>query len=152
MSDINWSKIRTEYEHGASQRSLAKKHGVAQPTISERAKKEQWQHSPIIPLSEPIIYSETDEFAIVQKAINHLATFLENTDQMDLKDHKLFADALSQYMKIKLLAPAGEDFSAFDMREFLAGCTDEELEIVRPIIAAVQARRSEKITPIKKIS
>lgn len=147
----DWHNIRTEYETGASQRSLAKKYGIAQPTISERAKKEQWQRSPIIPLSEPITYSETDEFTIVQKAINHLATFLQNDQVMDLKDHKLFADALSQYMKIKLLTPAGEDFSAFDMREFLAGCTDEELEIVRPIIAAVQARRSEKITPIKKV-
>ena len=157
----DWPTIRAEYEAGASQRSLAKKFGIAQPTISERAKKEQWKHAPIIPLSEPITYSETDEFAIVQKAINHLATFLQNEDQMDLKDHKLFADALSQYMKIKLLAPAGdqEENAHHDMRRIVASATPEESIIIQPalpILHAISQRLQEQdtgnITPIRKLS
>lgn len=38
-----WAKIKKEYMEGASMRSLAKKYGASQSTISERAKKENWK-------------------------------------------------------------------------------------------------------------
>lgn len=147
---INWTNIRAEYEQGASQRSLSTKYGVSQARISQIAKRDGWIIAPLI-IPTQLITPDN----IPDQGIADLANYLNGTPsnaKMLLNEHKLFADAYSQYMKAKTLAPAGEDFSAFDMREFLAGCTDEELEIVRPIIAAVQARRSEKITPLKKIS
>jgi hypothetical protein len=149
MNEINWSNIRAEYEAGASQRSLATKYGVSQARISQIAKRDGWIIAPLI-IPQQLISSDN----IPDQGIADLANYLNGTPgnaKMLLNEHKLFADAYTQYRKAKMLEPAGDDFSAFDMREFLAGCTDEELEIVRPIIAAVQARRADKITPIKKV-
>jgi hypothetical protein len=151
---VDWTAIRSGFEQGASQRSLAREFGVTQPTISERAKKEGWQHTtnplPIIPLSEPISDREThDLLSVVSTLLQKVA--LHAQSNLEPKDIKLLADALSQFHKIKITTPQqDQDFSAFDMREFLAECTDEELAIVKPIIAAVQARREEKITPLRR--
>lgn len=147
----DWQSIRTEYEAGASLRSLAAKYTVPKSTIESRAKTGNWSRSDILrtsplPLSD---LSETSDMATIEKAIRLITRRLD--EEPDNKDIKMLMDSLSQAYKIRMLVPAGEDFSAFDMREFLAGCTDEELEIVRPVIAAVQARRAEKITPIKKV-
>ncbi len=147
----DWPSIRFEYEQGFSLRSLAAKYQVPKSTIESRAKTGNWTKSDILrtsplPLSE---LSETSDLATIEKAIRLITRRLE--EEPDNKDIKMLMDSLSQAYKIKMFLPAEDDLGAFDMREFLAGCTDEELEIVRPIIAAVQARRSEKITPIKKV-
>ncbi len=148
----DWPAIRTEYEQGFSLRSLAAKYQVPKSTIESRAKTGNWTKSDILrttplPLSE---LSETSDMATIEKAIRLITRRLEK--EPDNKDIKMLMDSLSQAYKIKMFLPAGDDLGADSLREFLAGCTDEQLEIVRPIIADVQARRADKITPLKKIS
>ncbi len=159
---VDWTAIRTHYEQGISQRSLATKYDVSQSSISRKAEKEQWRIMPrITPSSDsitdaPVELTDLSPVEIVEKALARLATFLTDDGLLTLNQHKLFADSLSQYIKLKLLMPGGDEqnASSYDMREFLAGCTDQELAIVRPVIAAVAARKQEaeeKIKPIRRI-
>lgn len=165
-SGIDWTAIRQQYEQGMSKNTLAKEHGVSRQAIQQRAAKEHW----ITPLlASPTAFlapmqvqttDELSELSIVEKALKDLAQHLEHAP-LDLKSHKLFADALSQYIKLRLLLPqqqsedGQESYGLYDLREFLASCTDEELAIVRPVIAAVQIRKQEqedgKIKPMRKI-
>jgi hypothetical protein len=143
----DWQAIRAEYEQGASQRSLATKYGISQAAISKRCLKEGWVIASVVMPTESVVSDNTVDQALADLAV-HLTDHPERA-KLQLTQHKLFADAFSSYMKAKTLAPVEEDISTYDMRDFLAHCTDEELAIVRPIIATVQARR-EKIIPLHK--
>lgn len=150
-----WAMIRAEYEQGTPQRRLAAKFGISQAAISQRAKREEWViNKLIIPITDDNPPAESDNpfLTLVYKAIRDLAKHLEF--HLDLREHKLLADALSQYTKVKLAFPDEDQAAPFDLRDFLAGCTDEELEQLRPILLNVQARieaEQEKIRPIKKV-
>ncbi len=66
---------------------------------------------------------------------------------LEPKDIKLLADALSQFHKIKLtLPPEEQDLSQYDLRLLLADATSEELAIVQPIFATIDTRRK----PLKR--
>lgn len=156
----DWPTIRADYEQGISQNSLAIKHHISQQAISKRVRKEGWITRLVVPpttsynIQQPA--DEQSELAIVEKALRHLATFLDGDGLETLHSHKLFADALSQYIKLKMILPSeqGQQETPYDMREFLSSCTDEELSIVRSILAAVADRKQleeEKIRPIRKI-
>lgn len=150
---VDWTAIHTEFQQGISQRSLATKYGISQAAISKRASKEHWVITPVIIPQEVITETASDDLTIVQKALNDLAAFL-NAGLQDLRDHKLFADALSQYIKLKLTIPTEQEQSPYDLRDLLSYCTQEELDIIRPIMAAAAARKQEaeeKIKPIRKI-
>lgn len=148
MNEVNWSTIKEAYEAGASQTSLARLHGISQQAISKRALKEGWVVGPVVMPPEMVVSDN-----LVDQALADLANYLTGDPaqaKLALKDHKLFSDAFSAYMKAKLLTPAEQGYST-DMRDFLADCTDEELSIIRPVIAAVQARNAtQKITPFRK--
>ncbi len=151
QSNVDWLAIRSEFEQGLSQRSLALKYGIEQSTISRRATKENWRIIPrITPTSECISdasdISKLSNLEIVEKAIADLYKHLE-AGHLELTQHKLFADALNQYNKIKLtLPPEEQDLSQYDLRLLLADATPEELAIVQPIFATIDARRK----PLKK--
>lgn len=166
MPDIDWAAIRRDYEQGRSLRSLEKQYPVTRPAIAKHAKKEGWQAPDMPIVSIPYhevstleTFSEPDVdplLGLVNDAITDLARHLDN--HLELKEHKLLADALSQYVKIKLSLPGKADqtsqVAAFDIRDLLASATDDELELLRPVIKNVQARideQQEKIRPIKKI-
>jgi len=151
----DWFLIRSEYEQGISQNTLAKRHGISQQAISKRARKEAWQVLAMMPevVSPTTSYNQTqpdpDEniptIEIVEKALRSLAQHLnENEDgYMDLRSHKLFADALSQYVKLKLLvAPADDNPTASGLpAELLPYATLDELAALDSIVKAIEERK-----------
>ncbi len=153
QNNVDWPAIRAEFEQGLSQRSLAPKYGIEQSTISRRAKKENWRIIPrITPTSERITdaaditdKSDNDLLAIVQLLLKKTAEHAEG--DLEPKDIKLLADALSQFHKIKLsLPPEEQDLSQYDLRLLLADATPEELAIVQPVFNAIDTRRK----PLKR--
>src|SRR6266487_1348072 len=147
QNNVDWPAIRAKFEQGLSQRSLALKYCVSQSAISQKAKKEGWVITPlIIPASDLITdKSDNDLLAIVQLLLKKTAEHAEG--DLEPKDIKLLADALSQFHKIKLtLPPEEQDLSQYDLRLLLADATPEELAIVQPIFATIDARRK----PLKK--
>jgi len=150
VSHVDWQAIRSEYEHGASQKSLAAKYGITQQAISKRALKEGWVVSPLV----VVVPSTTNEPALVDLALADLAIHLTGDPvkaKLQLNQHKLFADSFSQYMKAKLLSsqdqelPKGIDWSMF---------TQAELDIIQPIFAQAEARQrglQENIIAIRRV-
>jgi hypothetical protein len=163
VSTVDWPSIRAEYESGASKQALSIKHGITRQAIIKQARKGKWitplvtapEHMVTPPVTNalPINLEKLSDLEIVEKAIADLYRHLE-AGHLELNQHKLFADALSQYRKIKLLIPPEqENYAAYDMREFLAACTPEELAVVIPITKAVATRKTEqdnKITPLRR--
>ena len=155
-TSINWSAIRTEYEAGISQRSLATKYGVQQSSISRRAANENWRIIPrITPTPESIIDASTStdlsDMAKIKKAIALIYERLEQKPED--KNIKLLMDSLSQAQKIKMLLPMEDQGNNPDsLRQLLAKATDEELAIILPAIKAISARDAEVegITPLRK--
>ncbi len=149
QSNVDWPSIRAEFEQGLSQRSLALKYGVSQAAISKRANKERWVITPVI-MPQPEVISDNQELepeiaSLLQAALQGLAQL--TPQEFTLKEQKLFADALSQYNKIKLtLPPEEQDLSQYDLRLLLADATPEELSIVQPVFATIDARRK----PLKR--
>ena len=147
QSNVDWPSIRAEFEQGLSQRSLAPKYGISQSAISQKAKKESWIITPlIIPASDLITdKSDNDLLAIVQLLLKKTAEHAEGN--LEPKDIKLLADALSQFHKIKLtLPPEEQDLSQYDLRLLLADATPDELAVVQPVFATIDARRK----PLKR--
>ena len=147
QSNVDWPSIRAEFEQGLSQRTLAPKYGISQSAISQKAKKESWIITPlIIPASDLITdKSDNDLLAIVQLLLKKTAEHAEGN--LEPKDIKLLADALSQFHKIKLtLPPEEQDLSQYDLRLLLADATPDELAVVQPVFATIDARRK----PLKR--
>lgn len=155
---VDWTAIRTQYEQGLSQRSLALKYDVSQSAISQKAKKENWLIKPLIVPSSQLIADnslvELTDLSTVEKAIRLISERLN--EEPDNKNIKMLMDSLSQAYKIKLLVPPEEQEQSNDsLKAFLAKCTNEELAVVVPITKAVakrEAEAGEKIKPIRKIS
>ncbi len=104
----DWQQIRSECEQGASQKSLAAKYHITQQAISKRALKEGWVVSP----QGIVVSPTTDQPDLVDQALADLAIHLTDHPEeakLELKEHKLFADAFSQYMKAKLLFPTEQE-------------------------------------------
>ena len=110
----DWSAIRQEYEQGASLRTLAAKHGVGKSTIAERKFKEQWdrpdtgRRTPdarkmvsIPPSSMP-----PDAVTIASTLLTDLANLVQGeASRLDYSDHVKASRALSEYVKVLLIAP-----------------------------------------------
>jgi len=165
----DWERVKAGYEQGISLRSLVAASGRKKSTIASRAKREKWV-KPGVFRTPPVLLSEVDEvyekppevseridevdddLTIVTQAVTDLAHHLQGqADQakLDLHAHKLFADALSQYIKLKYTipdsgaAPAGIDWSIF---------TPDELAVLQPIFERALARqpRPENVTVFRK--
>jgi hypothetical protein len=160
-NNTDWPSIRQEYEHGASKQALSIKHGITRQAIIKQARKGKWI-APLVTSPEykvtshvtnalPINMVELSDLEIVEKAIADLYRHLE-AGHLELNQHKLFADALSQYRKIKLLIPPeDQEHSADSLRALLDKATNEELTTMLAIIKAIKDREAEgNITPIRK--
>jgi len=108
----DWTAIQRELAQGVSQRTLAAKYGLSQPAISQYAKAHGWL---ITPPGDNLVDSALADLAL------HLTKDRKKA-KLDLKEHKLFADAFSQYMKIKVLFPQEEESSGIylDLRQLPA--------------------------------
>ena len=108
----DWTAIQRELAQGVSQRTLAAKYGLSQPAISQYAKAHGWL---ITPQGDNLVDSALADLAL------HLTKDRKKA-KLDLKEHKLFADAFSQYMKIKVLFPQEEESSGIylDLRQLPA--------------------------------
>lgn len=150
---IDWEAIKAEYEQGDSQRVLAARHNVPRTTIASRAKVEHWKH-PQSFRPPPTMDEQPDEddlFSLAQFALSKLAVHLKG--DLELKDHKLFADALNQYSKVIAAAPpAPSSQSSYIAPELIAVMTPQEQDIVQKILSEAEQRlkQDEKITPLRR--
>lgn len=163
MNAVDWSQIKTEYEHGDSSRVLSARHKVPFTTILSRAKVGKWQRSfsftpPFVneTNNEPNEDTPTEPAPIAKKALRQLAALLKNETPLDLKEHKLFSDSLSQYYKVIALA-APTDQQIADTRPNYSHYTHEQLDrllaaqaIIDAITREAEAEHDEKIVPIRR--
>jgi hypothetical protein len=142
-----WEKIKTDYEQGLSLRTLSLKYGLSKSGIHKHAMQEEWTRTGGCPLIMDIKSGQSGQeiqpvsatITLARDMIEKLATIA--SVPLDLKDHKLLADALSQYNKILVSCPAGEVLSNdIDWSMF----TQAELAILQPIFAAAETRAREK--------
>lgn len=113
----DWKAIQSEYEQGASLRSLATKYGVGKSTIGERKFQEHWEQKPAsdtghrtpdtLPLPRPTpLPIPADARAIARIGLSQLARHLETDTLLPITYHKSISDALAQYVKVLTTAPA----------------------------------------------
>ena len=136
----DWEAIKRDYENGLSQRSLSAKYDVPKTTILRRAQSENWTRTAMDriadqsgPVDQPPASSTV---ALASSMITQLATIAKVP--LDLKEHNLFAQALSQYNKIVVTGvdatstPPVLDWSIFEQ---------SELDIIQPIFSAAEERK-----------
>lgn len=144
----DWPAIKAEFQQGISQRSLALKYGISQAAISKRASREHWVITPVITPITHVITDNPDDppnlMNIVDAALNDLSNYSNGTPdlaKLTLKDHKLFSDSFTQYMKAKLTIPLEQETSAYDMRVLLSHASLEQLAVLKPILANLTAKQ-----------
>lgn len=159
----DWQSIKKEYEHGASQRSLAAKYGISRQAIIKRIQKEHWITKLVTAPPDIVTSPVTDEDEESDPAILALARRIiaqRLREEPENKDIKMLMDSFSQVKKIELLAPAGEEENSHhDMRRIIASATPEESITIRPALPVLhaisqrlQAEDQGNITPIRKLS
>ena len=151
MTTANWESIRTEYEQGDSLRVLAARHGVGVTTIHDRSKSERWVRT----LGERKTNTERppiptdDAFSLSRFALHKLIELAQG--DLDLKDHKLLSDALSQYNKVIAAAPPQPSSqSSYIAPELISVMTPQEQDMVQKILSEAEQRLGEKVTPMRK--
>jgi len=151
MTTANWESIRTEYEQGDSLRVLAARHGVGVTTIHDRSKSERWVRT----LGERKTNTERppiptdDAFSLARFALHKLIELAQG--DLDLKDHKLLSDALSQYNKVIAAAPPQPSSqSSYIAPELISVMTPQEQDMVQKILSEAEQRLGEKVTPMRK--
>ena len=132
---IDWPAIRAKYATGIPQASLAREYGVTQQAISKRALKEGWVVEHVVPPttdSQPAQPAKHDP----QNILNIIAVLLEkvaqHADQQNIepKDIKLLADAISQFHKIRLTSPENTSSESGLPSDLLRFLTADELSQV----------------------
>ena len=136
----DWEAIQKEYEGGLSLRSLSAKHEVPTTTLHRHIQHGQWQRNTERNKAEhPLVFEQVqppDSIAeLAQKMVGQLANIA--LVPLALKEHKLFADSLSQYHKIIIAAPDQQLPNTIDWSIF----EQAELDIIQPIFAAAEERK-----------
>lgn len=104
---IDWPAIRAKYEQGIKQASLAREYGITQQAISKRALKESWVVHFVVPPTtdyntpQPPEHDPQDILSIIGTLLQKVAVHAQATE-LEPKDIKLLADAISQFHKVKL--------------------------------------------------
>jgi hypothetical protein len=136
MSD--WEAIKKDFESGLSLRTLSAKHDIGKSTIHEHAIAGQWQRTNVgqLPdIGQTPVAPANSTVALANSMIGQLATIAKVP--LDLKEHNLFAQALSQYNKIAVTGVDVASTPALDWSIF----TEAELAIIQPIFSAAEERK-----------
>ncbi len=143
----DWTAIEKDRADGLTLRMLAAKYGVPFTTIAGHFQR----HPAYTPGTEVVRTgteyvqslpeSSTDVVALVKRLIDQLSRIAK--DDLNLKEHTLLSQSLSQYFKIMYTAPAQELQQPFD----LSILNEQELEQVQTIFSQAEARLN--ITPIR---
>jgi hypothetical protein len=115
---IDWPAIKAQYEQGVKQNSLAREYGITQQAISKRAVKEGWIVQAVVPpttfdnFSQHHSHLDDDGdphniLTIIHVLLKKVAQHADQ-DNLDVKDIKLLADAISQFHKIYLTSPSND--------------------------------------------
>ena len=150
----NWTSIREDYEHGLSLRVLAAKYTISKSMIHKKATQEQWTVEPqksgqsggqwtrLSASDQPL----SSEIATIAKTMVKQLGQLSKVPLTDLRDHKMFADALSQYGKILVTDIAGQQHqetqgSPIIDPSVLPYLTNEELNSIEKFVAQAEQRK-----------
>ncbi len=136
----DWELIKKEYEQGLSLRVLSTKYGASKSTIHEHAVDGHWTRTTngqLLDNGQTPLAPASTTVELARGMIGQLATIAKVP--LDLKEHNLFAQALSQYNKIMVTAPVTEQNlpNSIDWSIF----TQDELSIIQPIFAQAEERR-----------
>lgn len=151
----DWKAIQSEYEQGASLRSLAAKYGVGKSTIAERKVKEQWDQKRTpdghrtpdsLPLPRPTpLPIPADAIAIARIGLSQLARHLQTDELLPITYHKSISDALAQYVKVLVTAPReieAQDGLVLPLEKLLPSTRME----IRRLLAEDEALQQERRT------
>ena len=151
---IDWDAIRSDYEDGISLRTLSTKYTVPKTTIIRHQQAEGWERTADRTISRtPDRPPMTKVVGLADSMIDQLAVI--SKIPLDLKEHKLFADALSQYNKILVSDPTAQQDEAHGPvpAELLPFVDEKDLAAIDAILSRAQERKMEaeqKITPIRR--
>lgn len=160
---VDWPAIRTKFEQGYRQASLAREYGITQQAISKRALKEGWQAASVVPPTTDYNIPQSDN-SDPQNILATIAILLQKVterakdDNLEIKDIKLIADALSQFHKIRLTSPDDKPTESGLPSELLPWLDNEQLtELARlrsamdDILDSAKAKMLEQAQGIKSI-
>lgn len=183
----DWQAIRHDYESGLSLRTLAAKYNVKKSTIYDHVQAENWQKPDRTPAGQPDtkvpenrtprpateeapLEADSEEnptATLARGMVKQLAAIVQRAtiaeEPLDLREHKLFADSLSQYHKIIVTdasSTAGQPGqpSAQDERVLLALLNKEEWEEyerhqagMQRLLDVARERQDSKVTPLRKV-
>jgi hypothetical protein len=139
----NWEAIEKDYHAGMSLRVLAAKYGISKSTIHKHCNPAKARivdmggtvDGQSMDSGQASTLPSTDIVALAKQLVSQLAQVADVP--LDLKEHNLIANALSQYNKIMITAPVnqelpkGIDWSIFEQ---------SELDIIQPIFATAEER------------
>lgn len=152
---IDWPAIRKRYEGGdINLSSLERDFAVTRQAIRKRLLKEGWV-TPSVPskfqvtvthVTEPPRPVELpippDAVEIARAGLRQLAQLFENQNTIEIRDHKSLSDALAQYVKVIVTAPAREDDPADGIFIPMSKLSVEARARIRQILASEQEERA----------
>lgn len=151
----DWASIQSDYEQGLSLRILADKYDISKSMIHKKSTQEGWTVSTKIggqewtPPNHTNKEPSTDIAALANTMVGHLAEMAVKP-LLDLREHKLFADALSQYGKILLVDAANgknplqgsSDQGVLVPHDLLQYIAPEELANIEKYIENAEGRKA----------
>ncbi len=107
---IDWQQLRSEYEQGASLRTLAAKHGISKSLIGKKKFHEQWtqpQVDRIVDMPRPVHSVSTDIFVIADTLLYQVSQHLQ--EPLPMRDLKSASDVLAACAKVKQVYPQEQE-------------------------------------------
>ncbi len=136
----DWQAIETDREAGLSMRTLSLKYGLPKSTISDHFNKSlsaptsDTPRTPVGQIGQLPLPTATDIVELARRLIGQLDTIA--LTPLDLKEHNLLAQALSQYNKVLVTTPPPAQVSGIDWSLL----NPDELKTVEDIFAQAEAR------------
>ncbi|SRR6266550_1229659 len=145
----DWAAIEKDRaEENLSLRTLASKHGVPFTTIADHFKRRA-TYSPrtdSVQSVQDTLEPSIDIVALAKRLVDQLSRIAK--DELDLKEHTLLSQSLSQYYKIMYAPPPAQPETNQPGQHFdLSILNEEELEQVQRIFAQAELRSN--IIPIR---
>ncbi len=123
MKDIPWSRLRREYEHGATYTALAEKYGTSPSSVSRRARMEGWGRRGSAP--DPIRTGESMERLTEQLLEAAQRTLSGEMDNLSVKEMKELAGLVREILALRSAARGERDDGAQTVRVVLEGETEQ---------------------------
>ncbi len=107
---IDWNALRSEYEQGASLRTLAAKYGISKSLIGKKKFQEQWTVPQVdrrVDMPRPVHRVSTDVLILADMLLYQVSQHLQ--ESLPMKDLKSASDVLAACAKVKQTYPQEQE-------------------------------------------